>query len=83
MEDKNTPIATTEKYQNQNSIISDYPFSDVKYICQAATLITEATQQGFDVAQLPNGDITVTEIKVVNVNYIWHSVKQKFVKVNT
>ncbi|WP_375326772.1 DUF2671 domain-containing protein [Candidatus Tisiphia endosymbiont of Nemotelus uliginosus] len=82
MEAKNTPIVTDEKTQNQDLTISDYPFSDVKYICQAATLITDATQQGFDIAQLPNGDITVTEIKVVNVNYTWHPVKQKFIKVN-
>ncbi len=67
--------------QQEKPVNSDYPFSDVKYICQSTSLITEAIQKGFDIAQLPNGDITVTEIQTVTVNYTWNATKQKFIKV--
>jgi len=57
-------------------------FSDIKYICNSTGLITESLQKGFDVAQLPNGDIIVTEIRTVNVQYSWDKVKQKMVRVS-
>lgn len=57
-------------------------FSDVKYICHTTSLITEALQQGFDIAQLPNGDVMVTEIKAVNIQYRWDADKQKMVKIS-
>jgi hypothetical protein len=79
MEDKKA----TDNKKNQSSVSPDYPFSDVKYICQATTLITDSIKKGFDIAQLPNGDISVTEIKVVNVHYKWNAIKQKFVRVNS
>lgn len=56
-------------------------FDDIKYICNSTGLITESLQKGFDVAQLPNGDIIVTEVKVVNVQYSWDKVKQKMVRI--
>lgn len=72
----------TDNKKNQSAVSVDYPFSDVKYIFQATTLITDSIKKGFDIAQLPNGDISVTEIQVVNVHYKWNAIKQKFVKVN-
>lgn len=79
MKEKKSPILNTQAEETVAD--SDlYPFSDVKYICQSASLITESIRKGFDVAQMPNGDITVTEIKIVNVHYGWDPVKQKFVK---
>ena len=57
-------------------------FDDIKYICNSTGLITESLQKGFDVAQLPNGDIIVTEVKVVNVQYSWDKVKQKMVRIS-
>ncbi len=75
---------TTEDIKENTEIgaTDAYPFSDLKYICQASSLITKSVRQGFDIAQLPNGDIIVTEIKVFNVHYSWDSVKQKFAKTN-
>ena len=64
--------------KNDNHLL----FDDIKYICNSTGLITESLQKGFDVAQLPNGDIIVTEIKVVNVQYSWDKVKQKMVRVS-
>ncbi|WP_425362558.1 DUF2671 domain-containing protein [Candidatus Tisiphia endosymbiont of Hybos culiciformis] len=83
MKEKNISILNTPTKKATNSLDGDnHPFCNVRYICQSATLITESIQKGFDVAQLSNGDITVTEIKTVNVHYNWDTVKQKFVKVN-
>ncbi|XVN42292.1 MAG: DUF2671 domain-containing protein [Candidatus Rickettsia vulgarisii] len=79
MEDKKT----TDSKKSQNTVSPDYPFFDVQYICQATTLITDSIKKGFDIAQLPNGDISVTEIKVINVHYKWNAIRQKFVKVNS
>lgn len=57
-------------------------FSDIRYICNSTNLIYGALQKGFDIAQLPNGDVIVTEIKTVNVHYTWDKNKKKMVKVN-
>lgn len=57
-------------------------FSDVNYICGSTSLIVESLQKGLDVAQLPSGDIIITEIKVVNTQYSWNKDKQKMVKVS-
>ncbi len=67
---------------DQNAQGGDEPFSDIRYICNSTNLITESLQKGFDVAQLPNGDIIVTEIKTINVQYSWNKDKQKMVKVS-
>lgn len=57
-------------------------FCDIQYICHSTTIITDSLQQGFDVAQLANGDIIVTEIRTVNVHYKWDGNKQKMVKIS-
>lgn len=59
---------------------SESPFFNVKYTCQAGLLLTESVRKGYDVAQLPNGDINVTEVRIVNVHYSWDPKKEKFVK---
>ncbi|MCC8399809.1 MAG: DUF2671 domain-containing protein [Rickettsia endosymbiont of Culicoides impunctatus] len=83
MKEKNIPILNSLTKKATNSLDTDNnPFFNVRYICQSTTLITESIQKGFDVAQLSNGDITVTEIKTVNVHYNWDNVKQKFVKIH-
>jgi len=68
---------------NKNKTEQDqYPFDDIRYICNSTGLITNSLQKGFDVAQLPNGDIIVTEIRIVNVQYTWDKTKQKMIKLN-
>jgi hypothetical protein len=53
---------------------------DVKYICKSNSLITESLQKGCDITQMPNGDIIVTETKVVNTQYSWDKKKEKMVR---
>jgi hypothetical protein len=57
-------------------------FSDLKYICNSTSLIVESLQKGLDVAQLPSGDVIITEIKTINTQYSWDKDKQKMIKIS-
>lgn len=57
-------------------------FFDIDYICNSTSLIVDSLQRGLDVAQLPSGDVIVTEVKTVNTQYSWDSKKQRMVKVS-
>lgn len=48
------------------------------YINQSYTLMTDALQKGLDVAQLPNGDVMITEVKTVTYRYRWDQESKKF-----
>lgn len=67
----------SEDHQEEQDI-----FSDIRYICNSTTLIVDSLQKGLDVAQLPNGDVIITEIKVVNTQYTWDKNKKKMVKLS-
>lgn len=54
--------------------------SDIRYICKSCSLITEALQKGCDVLQMPSGDIVITEIKRVTLQYTWDDKKGKLVR---
>ena len=54
--------------------------TDLKYICKSANLITESLQRGCDVAQLPNGDLIITEVKTINTQYTWDETKGRMVR---
>ena len=57
-------------------------FLDIKYICNSTSLIVDSLQKGKDVAQLPSGDVIVTEVKTINTQYSWSQEKQKMVKIS-
>lgn len=71
-----------EKIQVQDNKDSKDIFSDLKYICNSTSLIVESLQRGLDVAQLPSGDVIVTEVKTVNTQYSWDATKQRMVKIS-
>ncbi len=54
--------------------------NDPSYLRQSSALINEALQKGFDVLQLPNGDIVTTGTKTVVHQYSWDLDKAKLVK---
>ncbi len=56
-------------------------FENLQYICESSVLIADSLQRGLDVAQLPNGDIVITEIKTVNIQYVWNNERQKMVRI--
>lgn len=57
-------------------------FADIRYICNSTSLIVESLQKGLDVAQLPSGDVIVTEVKTINTQYSWDKNKQKMIKIS-
>ncbi len=57
-------------------------FSDIHYICRSTPLIVDSLQKGLDVAQLPNGDIVITEVRTVNTHYSWDKNKQKMTRIS-
>lgn len=56
--------------------------TDLEYICKSTKLITEALRNGCDIAQLPNGDVMITETKVVHMYYTWDKTKEKMTRVS-
>lgn len=60
----------------------DQILTDVQYICKSTTLITDSLRNGNDIAQLPNGDIMVTEVKVVHMHYTWDKDKCKMIRIS-
>ncbi|RTK92141.1 MAG: DUF2671 domain-containing protein [Rickettsiales bacterium] len=67
---------------SEDKALDNDVFSEIKYICGSTSLIVESLQKGLDIAQLPNGDIIVTEIKVVNTQYTWNEAKQRMIKIS-
>lgn len=59
---------------------NDNLFSDISYICNSTKLIVDSLRRGMDIAQLPNGDVIITEVKTVNTQYTWDKEKNKMIK---
>lgn len=57
-------------------------FENLKYICDSTSLIVDSLKKGLDVAQLPSGDIIVTEVKTVNTIYSWDIQKNKLIRIS-
>jgi len=74
-------IQSINEKGDHNSQTPD-PLTDIDYICKSTTLITESLRNGKDIAQLPNGDIIVTERKIVHLHYTWDSAKGKMVRIS-
>ena len=55
----------------------------VEYICRSDKLIVDALEKGYEVTQMPNGDIYVREVKVVNVQYSWDYKKGRMVRLGS
>lgn len=66
---------------NNNTEDQDFIFADINYICGSTSLIIDSLQKGLDIAQLPSGDIIVTEVKTINTQYAWNPEKNKMVKI--
>lgn len=72
---------SNQRNENENHEGPD-PLTDIDYICKSTTLITESLRNGKDIAQLPNGDIIVTERKIVHLHYTWDPAKGKMVRIS-
>ncbi|MFM9891142.1 MAG: DUF2671 domain-containing protein [Rickettsiales bacterium] len=54
-----------------------------EYLRHSSTIINEALKEGFDVLQLPNGDIVTTGTRIVTNTYVWDAAKGKLHKART
>ena len=50
------------------------------YLRHSSEIINDALREGFDVLQLPNGNIVTTGTRVVVNNFVWDEGKKKLVK---
>ena len=71
----------TDSKKVQNVIEEKDIFSDINYICNSTSLIVDSLQKGLDIAQLPSGDVIVTEIKTINTQYSWSEATQRMIKI--
>ncbi|HJK86599.1 MAG TPA: DUF2671 domain-containing protein [Candidatus Megaira endosymbiont of Nemacystus decipiens] len=72
----------TDKQKTEDEALENTLFSDISYICNSTKLIIDSLQKGLDIAQLPNGDVIITEVKTINTQYTWDKNKNKMVKLN-
>lgn len=83
---KNTLFASLNvtKSAKDNASEEDTALSDLmanpEYLRHSSAVINEALKDGFDVLQLPNGDIVTTGTKIITNTYAWDAGKSKLVK---
>lgn len=53
------------------------------YLRHSSSIINDALKEGFDVLQLPNGDIVTTGTKIITNTFSWDQSKSKLVKART
>ncbi len=57
-------------------------FEDPQYICKSSSLITSSLKKGAEVAQMSNGDVMISESKIVTTQFHWNKKKKQFKKVS-
>ena len=70
-------IEAEKVVKSKEEVSTNDIFSDIKYICGSTSLIVESLQKGLDIAQLPSGDVIVTEIKTINTHYCGTKISKK------
>jgi hypothetical protein len=83
---KNTLFASLNVTKNAQQTAEDdgNALSDLmanpEYLRHSSSIINEALKDGFDVLQLPNGDIVTTGTRIITNTYAWDAGKAKLVK---
>ncbi len=83
---KNTLFASLNVTKNARATAGDEDnaLSDLmanpEYLRHSSSIINDALKDGFDVLQLPNGDIVTTGTKIITNTYAWDAGKSKLVK---
>lgn len=67
---------------DEESALSEL-MANPEYLRHSSSIINDALKDGFDVLQLPNGDIVTTGTKIITHTYSWHPTKAKLVKART
>ena len=55
--------------------------TDVKYLCRSNSIIRDALRNGQDVTQMPNGDVIITEVKTVHIQFSYDETKDRMIKI--
>lgn len=63
----------------QDTALTDL-MANPDYLRHSSTIINEALKDGFDVLQLPNGDIVTTGTKIITNTYVWDAANGKLIK---
>jgi hypothetical protein len=80
-------VDTPLRISFKKAAAADYPdlpldnlMSDPDYMKHSSGVIHAALKEGFDVLQLPNGDIVTTGTKVIVTTYRWDDKRKKLSK---
>lgn len=76
-----TKDAKAAAHEDENAL-SDL-MANPEYLRHSSAIINEALKDGFDVLQLPNGDIVTTGTKIITNTYAWDKGRGKLVKART
>ena len=71
--------ATAAEEQNDLADLMSNP----DYLRYSSSIINDALKEGFDVLQLPNGDIVTTGTKIITNTYVWDATKGTMSKART
>lgn len=83
---KNTLFASLNVTKNAQQTAEDDGnaladlMANPEYLRHSSSIINDALKDGFDVLQLPNGDIVTTGTKIITNTYAWDAGKSKLVK---
>jgi len=73
-----TKNARTMAGEDDNALLD--LMANPEYLRHSSSIINDALKDGFDVLQLPNGDIVTTGTKIITNTYTWDAGKTKLVK---
>lgn len=76
-----TKEAKAAAHEDEN-LLADL-MANPEYLRHSSSIINEALKDGFDVLQLPNGDIVTTGTKIITNTYRWDAGKAKLAKART
>lgn len=74
-----TKDAQSSAASGDDGMLADL-MANPEYLRHSSTIINEALKEGFDVLQLPNGDIVTTGTRIVTNTYVWDATKGKLHK---
>jgi len=67
---------------DDDNMLSDL-MANPEYLRHSSSIINDALKDGFDVLQLPNGDIVTTGTKTIVNTFVWDASKSSLDKVRT
>lgn len=81
MSDKNnkTPADNSTDNLSPNDLILNYK----SYAIKCSEIIQDAVYKGADILQFSNGDLELSEVKIVTYKYTWNNERLDFERVST